>query len=152
MMRPTCLVVALGNPLHGPDGFGHAVARRLRAGQDLPACAELVDAATDLLSWIDRFGAYDQVVLVDAVLGGSRREVAIVEEAEFDGWAPHAVTGHEISPLLAVKLLRALRPDCRTRFCLVGLKVDIDAAEREVTPAETEAGAAAVVHLLQRTA
>lgn len=148
-MRPLkCLVAALGNPLQGSDGFGRAVLERLRSEDQLPGATELVDASTDLLSLFDRFASFDLVVLVDAVLGRGPREVRIIPEEAFGSWTAHATSAHETSPLVAIQLFRTLEPDSVTRVVLVGLNVEEDAFDAELTPADAQAGAEAVLRVI----
>jgi hydrogenase maturation protease len=144
-MRPlNYLVVGLGNPLQGADGFGAAVLERLRSARQLPPGTELVDATTDLLSLFDRFPLYDVVVLVDALLGAGPREVRVISEQEFDAWTPHAASAHETSPLVALGLFRTLQPASTTRFVLVGLKVGEDEFDAGLLTSDAQAGADAV--------
>ena len=147
---PRSLVVGLGNPLQGSDGFGAAVLERLGAERGLPPETELLDATTDLLACLDRFPAFNLIVLVDAVLGPSPREVIVVEEESFGSWGTHATSGHEMSPLVAVKLFRTLQPDSPTRIVLIGLRVDAASFARPATAHEAQAGAEAVRHVLQQ--
>jgi hydrogenase maturation protease len=111
------LVLGLGNPLAGADGFGPAVIARLREA-GVPDGVELVDAHTDLLGHLHRFVEADEVVLVDVVLGGAG-EVAVVKEEEFSGWDHTSVGAHQVSPLAAIKLFRRLHPEASTRVRLV---------------------------------
>jgi hydrogenase maturation protease len=116
------LVVGLGNPLAGDDGFGGAVVDRLRALSDLPPGVDIRNAHTDLLSQIDVFADYHDVVLVDAVLGqipGGR--VAVFDEPGFSRWPEGSSSCHQVSPLLAVKLFRILHPEATTTITLVAL-------------------------------
>lgn len=148
-MRPSkSLVVGLGNPLQGCDGFGPAVVQRLNAAGDLPSGVELIQAGTDLLALIDRFDAYDLVVLVDAVLGSERREVRVIPEEEFGAWTPHAISAHQASPLVAMGLYRTLQSASTTRVVLVGLLVSEAGFGEEVRPHDVEAGAGAVRRVL----
>ena len=115
------LVVGLGNPLAGDDGFGPAVVQRLRDGVARDA-VDVVDAGTDLLAHIESFAAYDEVILVDAVLDRARAgEVAIVEQEALLEFPDVAAGCHDLSPLVAVKIFRALHPEAVTRFALVAL-------------------------------
>lgn len=121
MARSRRLVVGLGNPLLGDDGFGSAVVRQLRARGPMPG-VDFVDAGTDLLAHIDDFASRDEVILVDAVLDPSRAgEVGVVEQEVLLGWPDQSPDCHDMSPLLAVKLFRALHPEATTRFTLVAL-------------------------------
>jgi hydrogenase maturation protease len=123
-MAQTSLVVGIGNPLQGADGFGPAVIASLRASASLPPDTQLIDAHTDLLALIDRFAAFDQVVLVDAVLGDGRAEVIVFDEPAFAQWPTESPSSHQVSALVAVGLFRRLYPEARTRISLVGLNVD----------------------------
>jgi hydrogenase maturation protease len=148
MRAQTSLIVALGNPLQGCDGFGAAVLERLHAEGSLPASVELLDGATDLLGCLDQFAAFDLVVLVDALIGDGPRLVTVIEERDFLTWKPHATSAHELSPLIALQLFRHLQPDARTRFVLVGLRVAEGEFTSGVTSREASAGAEAVLRVL----
>ena len=150
------LVLGLGNPLSGADAFGPAVVAHLRAGSPLRD-GDLADAGTDLLGSIGRFADYDRVVLVDAVTLGARspavrRHVATVAEQIFAGWDARSPGAHEMSPLAAVRLFRALQrkaggngaPDIH----LVGLFVAETDFARPADEAEIAAGADAVRQLV----
>lgn len=117
------LVVAVGNPLCGDDGFGPLVLRRLRELPEPARQADLLLAHTDLLAHLDRLAQHASLVLVDAVLdptGG--HDVRVFEELELLTWPmDRDRTGHQISPLLALRLLRVLYPLLSVRIHLVGL-------------------------------
>ena len=67
--RQKTLLVGLGNPLSGDDGFGARVVELLqRNGTVILPDVSLVDAGTDLLNHIESFAEYDRVVLIDAIL------------------------------------------------------------------------------------
>jgi hydrogenase maturation protease len=140
------LVLGLGNPLAGADGFGPAVIARLREA-GVPDGVELVDAHTDLLGHLHRFVEADEVVLVDAVLGG-RGDVAVVEEEEFSGWDHTSPGAHQISPLAAVKLFRRLHPGERTRIRLVAQFVREEDFGRQPGEETIRAGVAILKALL----
>ena len=144
------LVIGLGNPLSGDDGFGAEVIERLRHTRELRGAVDLLDAHTDLLGHMDRFAGYDQVILVDTVLDAGRSgEVVTCEEKGFIGWPDFAATCHQISPLTAVKLFRRLQPGAQTRIRLVALCVE----EITMTPGLTEgAGVDAAVERIRRLA
>jgi hydrogenase maturation protease len=145
----TRLVVGLGNPLAGSDGFGVAVLARLAARGGLPPHVSLLDAGTDLLGHLDDFLAYDEVVLVDVVLGmPSGGHVVLVDEETFNTWPESAASCHHMSPLVAVKLFRTLHPEAATRIRLIGYAVDEVALGGVVQDAAVEAGAAAVGRLV----
>ena len=152
MAPPTWLVLALGNPQQGADGFGPAVADRLRRAGGPPDGVEIVDAHTDLLAHLDRFAQYDRVVLVDAVLGGARGEVTVVDEETLATWDERSPGSHSVSPLVAVKLFRQLYPASRTRIVLVALWVDELRFGDGLPDEAVEAGARAVTSLISHAA
>jgi hydrogenase maturation protease len=59
------LVAGIGNPDRGDDGFGPAVARRLR--ERLPSGICVVERAGDILALIGDWEGFAHVVMVDAV-------------------------------------------------------------------------------------
>jgi hydrogenase 3 maturation protease len=69
--RAAVHVICLGNPLHGDDGFGHHVFRRLRRRDDLPPAVELFDAGIAGLDALPRFDGCAKAVIVDAVRVGA---------------------------------------------------------------------------------
>jgi len=143
------LVVGLGNPLAGSDGFGTAVLARLRERGPLPAGVALLDAHTDLLGQIDAFLAYDEVVLVDAVVGiGGAGRVDVFDERTFSAWPDSAASCHHLSPLVAVKLFRTLYPDAATRLTLVGFCADEIVMGQALPPAVVTSGVETVARLL----
>jgi len=148
MARPKWLVLGLGNRLVGEDGFGSAVIEMLRGRPDLPAAVDLVDAHTDLLAQVETLGAYDEVVLVDVVIGGPAGAIAVVDEETFMRWPETSPSCHQISPLLAVKLFRALHPEAATRITLVALHADELRAAPGVAASLVAAGCDAVLRLI----
>jgi hydrogenase maturation protease len=117
-MPPKWLVLGLGNRLAGADAFGPAVIERLRAARAADDDVELVDAHTDLLAYLHRFPAHDEVVLIDAVLD-DRGGVACIDEDTFAGWDGRMSGAHAMSPVAVVKLFWQLHPEAATRFTLV---------------------------------
>jgi hydrogenase maturation protease len=143
------LVVALGNPLAGPDGFGAAVLERVRAIRDLGDVADLLDAHTDLLGQIDHLARYQRVILIDAILGVEPSgQVAVYDEDRFAGWSDTSSGCHQISPLMVIKLLRRLNPGTTPRVLLVGWSVEEIARGLTVPRAVVETGARLVIDLL----
>jgi len=123
------LLVGLGNPLTGDDGFGPRVLEVLQHSSQVPPEMTLVDAGTDLLNHIESFAGYDRVVLVDAILDAEAKlgppgRVDVLKESSFLTWSEESQGVHQMSPLLGIKLFRVLHPDVRTEIHLVGLFVD----------------------------
>jgi hydrogenase maturation protease len=116
--------VGLGNPLVADDAFGGAVVRQLRE-EGRARDADVVDAGTDLLAHIESFARYDEVILVDTVIDPGRAgQVGVVEHDALLQYPDASPGCHDLSPLVAVKLFRALYPDVPTRFTLVALFTD----------------------------
>lgn len=150
MANPRRLVLGLGNPLVGEDGFGPAVIETLRRRPDLPDGADLVDAGTDLLGQLDTLESYDEVVLVDVVISDGRAgTIEVIEEATLTGWPDTSPSCHHVSPLLAVKLFRTLHPQASTRIKLVALHAEALHATPGVAPTAVAAGAQLVAGLIR---
>jgi hydrogenase maturation protease len=149
-MEPrTSLVVALGNPLVGADGFGAAVLDRVRGLPGLREVADVLDAHTDLLGQIERLAQYQRVILVDAIVGREPSgRVDVYDERRFAEWPDTSPGCHQISPLLAVRLLRQLHPGASPQVLLVGLTVNEVSRAAGVSDVAVEAGARLVTELL----
>jgi len=119
------LVIGLGNPLAGDDGFGPAVLRRLQE-IGLPGDVDAVPSCTDLLDHIDCFLGYEAVVLVDALTGTSAPlgTVDRVDESTLLAWRAPSTSAHRLSPVEALRVFRALVPRAATRITLVALHTD----------------------------
>jgi len=115
-------VLGLGNLLAGDDSFGPLVIKRLRDSP--PEDADIADAHTDLLAWIEEFPHYELVILLDAVLApeATPGEIVVLTEEELAGYPDSSPSAHQVSPLLAVRLFRQLHPEAGTRIALVGLR------------------------------
>lgn len=143
------LVVGIGNPLQGADGFGPAVVERLQSRPNLPRETTLLDAQTDLLGCLETFPAFDDVILVDAFVGGDGTgAVAIVDEATFSRWSSDSPDGHAISAVLAVGLFRRLHAGAATKIVLVGLDAGEVGRARPLRDDQIDAGVAAVLRLI----
>jgi hydrogenase maturation protease len=143
------LVVALGNPLLGADGFGPAVADRLGRMPGFFEAAELLDVSTDLIGHLDTLAKHDRVILVDALVAAGRPgQVAVYEEQEFAAWSVMSPGCHAISPVMGLRLFRCLYPEATTRMSLVGLSVEFVERATELPDAAVELGARLVASLV----
>ena len=68
--RPRVLVVGIGNPDWGDDGFGPAVASRLRGR--VPPAVRIFEPGGDILALIEEWDGFDAVFVVDAAAPVSR--------------------------------------------------------------------------------
>jgi coenzyme F420 hydrogenase subunit delta len=87
------LVLGCGNELFGDDGFGPAVARRLRERPDLPGAVLALDVGTSV-----------RQVLFDVLLSAVRPRRIIVVDAVDMGRAPGEVWTIEAADLPLIKL------------------------------------------------
>lgn len=108
-MTPRVLVAGLGNVLHGDDGFGVEVARRL-AEQALPDSALVRDfgirgihLAFEIIG-----GAYDLVMFVDACPVDGNPGSLIVIDAEDVAPSGDAIEGHDLDPATVLRLVSRL--------------------------------------------
>ena len=84
-----------------------------------------MDAGTDLLGRLHLFDGREDVIIMDAVMdAGIPGQVEVFAEETFSGWPETSTCGHQISPLLALKLFRILHPESRIGIRLVALCVD----------------------------
>jgi hydrogenase maturation protease len=63
--KPSVLVVAIGNPDRGDDGFGPAVAQRLRGR--VPPTVRILERSGDALALIEDWNSSPPVIIVDAM-------------------------------------------------------------------------------------
>jgi hydrogenase maturation protease len=116
----TTLVAGIGNVFFSDDGFGVAVAAKLKAGP-LPGGVTVIDAgirARDLaFELVD--GGYDAAVLVDTVSRGGSPGTLYVIEPELASDAPAELDGHSLTPGAVLATVRALGGSS-TRVVIVG--------------------------------
>ena len=109
-MKKKTLVAGVGNVLLGDEGIGvHAVRALLEEGA--PAGADVVDAGTALGDLLGEMGAYERLVLVDAIRGGGapgalyRMEIRSPEDLR---GAARPMSLHEFGVAEALEQARAL--------------------------------------------
>ncbi len=80
--RPRIMVVGVGNVLHGDDGFGVEVARRLQAGP-LPAGVTVAETGIGGIHLVHELMAgYDALIVIDTVDRGRPPGTVMVIEAD----------------------------------------------------------------------
>jgi hydrogenase maturation protease len=146
----TTLVLGLGNPLSGDDAFGPQVIEQLRRSEPQPPGITLIDAHTDLLNYIEDFSKYDGVLLIDAILDPERKlgepgALVLLDEAQLQSLPETSQSIHQMSPLLGVKLYRALHPESRTHISLIGLIIDRLTSKAHYASSDRIAEALAVI-------
>jgi hydrogenase maturation protease len=110
---PSVLVIGLGNPLMGDDGFGLAVLARLRDSWRIPPDVELVDGGTWGIRLLPLIENAERVLFLDAVDHGATPGTPVVLRGPD---LPHQLSlklsSHQIDlrEMLAVALLRGTSP------------------------------------------
>jgi hydrogenase maturation protease len=128
-MSGGALVAGIGNPDRGDDGFGPAVAGRLRG--KIPAGTRILARNGDLLSLIEEWEGFATVVLVDAAapLGrpGRIHRIDLIRERLPGGLARHST--HAFGITEAVGLARSLGrlPRHLVAYLVEGERFDIGA-------------------------
>lgn len=109
-------IVCFGNPLHGDDGFGYAVYRRLIA-LPLPDNVRAFDAGTPGPAALALFQGCDEVVIVDAIRADDAPATLchVLPEALADDATP---AGHGVGVAYLLKALAAL-PEPMPRIRIV---------------------------------
>ncbi len=116
-------VVGIGATFRGDDAAGPAVVRRLRA-EGLPRgvrTLELPDPS-DLVAVLEQ---EDDVIVVDAVVGGPAGVIIELDPEHADPAEPVAVSSHGVGVMQAIALAKNLshgRPIARTRLIGVGIE------------------------------
>jgi hydrogenase maturation protease len=108
------LVIGLGNPLMGDDGFGLAVLERLRARWRVPEAVTLVDGGTWGLQLLPGIEGAERLLLVDAIdVGESAGSPVRLERAELPRYFALKVSPHQVDlcDVLALAELRGALPD-----------------------------------------
>lgn len=148
-MASSCHIVCFGNELHGDDGFGAAVHRRLEQ-MPLPDGLRLFRADTSGPAALACLEDCDYAVLVDAVAGfgppGSLHCLATDRVALEGGLSGH---GFGVGGLLELAKAVLPRPP---GMCLVGVEAsNLHAFSCELSP-DVAASLAAAIDLVLHTA
>jgi len=99
------LVLGIGNPLLGDDGFGVEVVRRLRQ-QQRPPCVEFLDGGALGLALLPHLEGRSHILVVDAIdCGGEPGQIVRLGAAEIPACrglklSEHQVTFHEVLALM----------------------------------------------------
>ena len=120
--QPSVLVVAIGNPDRGDDGFGSAVARRLRGR--VPSKVRILERSGDALALIEDWDCIPSVIVIDAMAPIS--EPGQVHRFDFTdsplpiGFAPSS--SHALGVAETVELARSLGrlPQCLLAYLVEG--------------------------------
>ncbi len=116
-------VVGIGQAFRGDDAAGPAVVRRLRA-TGLPDGVHALEMPDPSLL-VDLLEHEDEVIVVDAVVGGPAGAVIALDPEHADPSEPVAVSSHGVGVLQAIALAKQLnqgRPIAHTRRIGVGIE------------------------------
>jgi hydrogenase maturation protease len=126
------IVGCVGNVLRGDDGFGPAVAERLR---DLPDGVEVVETGIGGIALLQELIAgCDGLILIDAIDRGKKPGTVFVIEPEvMDG--EHEADVHLANPERVLTMAKAMGA-LPERLLIVGCQpAEIDELERKLSPA-----------------
>ena len=110
---PSILVLGLGNPLMGDDGFGLAVLHRLETEWNLPARVSLVDGGTWGMQLLPDIEAATHLLLLDAIDARRGPGAAVrLTRDELPRYFAHKLSPHQIDlrEVLALAELRGTLP------------------------------------------
>lgn len=115
--RQEVLIAGVGNVLHGDDGFGIELARRLMHRDDLPPSVKVIETGIGGMSLIQEIMAgYQALLLLDACKrGGETGRIYLLEPElpDLNGLDPHGqrdyfADTHYATPTRALSLLQRL--------------------------------------------
>ena len=144
------LVLGLGNPLRCDDGVGIWVVRSLRE-KEIPAEAEVLEAATSGLDLLEIVTGYDRVIIVDAIVSGEGLP-GEVHKLSLSDLSPYSslVLSHGIDLPTVVKLGEALGLPQPKEILIFAVEAeDVSSFSEECTP-RVEAAIPQVVELVLR--
>src|SRR6516164_5608083 len=106
--QPSVLVVAIGNPDRGDDGFGPGVAQRLRGR--VPPTARILERGGDALALIEDWDGIPSVIVIDAMAPirepGQVHRIDLADSPLPIGFAPSS--SHAFGVAETVELARSL--------------------------------------------
>lgn len=155
-VRPTTLVVGLGNPLLGDDGVGWHVARLV--GSELAGDSPPVEVdclAVGGLSLMERLAGYKNAIIVDALFTGQQPpgSLCCLSLDDLPGHAAgHVHSAHDTSLPVALRAGAALGVALPRRVLIVGIEAhtvyDFDERLSPAVAACVPLAVAAVIQLV----
>jgi hydrogenase maturation protease len=122
--QPLVLVVGVGNPDRGDDGFGPSVAQRLRGR--VPPAVRILERSGDALALIEDWNGIPSVIVIDAMAPisepGRLRRFDLTDSPLPIGFAPSS--SHAFGVAETVELARSLGrlPQCLVAYLVEGEK------------------------------
>lgn len=123
------LVLGLGNPLMGDDGFGVAAVEILREEWELSDDVDLVDGGTWGMNLLPLIEIAERVILVDAIRHGvAPGTLTVLERSELPRYFSLKLSPHQIDlrEVLALAELRGALPDQLVAIGIEPLRVEMD--------------------------
>ena len=112
-MTSHVVVLGVGNPLMGDDGFGIEVVQRLQERWRLPECVHCVDGGTWGMALLPEFDAADVLIVLDAIeCGHAPGTIVRISGEHVPRRLPPHLSPHEINlhELFALAELRGTMP------------------------------------------
>jgi hydrogenase maturation protease len=129
------VVIGLGNPIMGDDGFGLAVLQRLREGWSIPPEVELVDGGTWGLTLLPIFESAQRILVLDAIeTGGPPGTMARLRREDLPAALALRTSPHQID-LIDVLALARLRGTLTAEVIAIGAQPGVIAMATELSPA-----------------
>ena len=110
---PPTLVLALGNPLMGDDGFGLAVLADLRRNTEAQGPLILMDGGTWGMNLLPAVESASRLLLIDAIKVGAQPGTMVrLERDELPRYFSHKISPHQVDlrEILALAELRGTLP------------------------------------------
>jgi hydrogenase maturation protease len=155
MSEPTparTLVLGLGNPIMGDDGFGLAVLERLLAGWLLPDEIEVVDGGTWGMSLLPLIETPGRLLVLDAIDAGlDPGSTVVLEGPQLPRYFAHKLSPHQIDlrEVLALAELRGTLPPEIVALGVQPARVELLAELSPILAAKVEATAELAVSRLE---
>jgi hydrogenase maturation protease len=139
------LVLALGNPLMGDDGFGLAVLARLRRSPEAQGPLLLMDGGTWGMNLLPAIEAAHRLILIDAINTGAEPGSLIrLERDQLPRYFSHKISPHQVDlrEILALAELRGTLPEETVAIGVqpesVTMRIGLSRAVRAKVPVVTD--------------
>ena len=152
-LRPSTVVVGLGNDLLSDDGVGLYVARRLRERLD-PNRYKVVELCIGGMGLVDYLVGHHRAVLIDACRTGRHPPGTLTFHRPEDfANSPRLASYHTIDFATALELARQLGADLPERIAIFAIEVeDVETIHEGCTPrveASIETAAKQITRILE---
>jgi hydrogenase maturation protease len=147
------VVIGLGNPLMGDDGFGLAVLDELRTDYALPPEVELVDGGTWGMNLLPVVEDADELILIDAIdIGAAPGTMVRLEHARLPRYLATKISPHQVDlrDVLGLAELRGTLPADTVALGLQPASVEMRNSLSDIARRGVEPLASAVVQELAR--